>query len=58
MNIKIGEEMSRESVENVARQIGYMHNAIGHVFKDLIKILSYKFPDNNCYTVNNPRERR
>ena len=44
MNIKIHEDITREAAENVVKQIGYMHNAIGHVFKDLTKILSYKFP--------------
>lgn len=44
MNIKVHEEITKEAAENVVRQIGYLHNAMGFVFKDLIKILSYKFP--------------
>jgi len=47
MNIKIHEDITKETATNVVKQIGYMHNAIGHVFKDLIKIISYKFPENN-----------
>lgn len=45
MNIKVHEDITKEAAENVVRQIGYLHNAMGFVFKDLIKILSYKFPE-------------
>ena len=40
----------------MVKQIGYMHNAIGHVFKDLAKILSYKFPEINA--TNNHQYRK
>lgn len=45
MNIRITEDVTREAAENVVRQIGYLHNAMGCVFKDLIKILAFRFPE-------------
>jgi hypothetical protein len=54
MNIKITEEISKEAAENVVRQIGYLHNAMGHVFKDLVKILSFKFSNIAATPVSNP----
>jgi hypothetical protein len=45
MNIRISEDVSKEAAENVVRQIGYLHNAMGCVFKDLIKILAFRFPE-------------
>lgn len=44
MNIKVTEDITRDAAENVVRQIGYLHNAVGLVFKDLIKILAVRFP--------------
>jgi hypothetical protein len=45
MNIRITEDITRDAAENVVRQIGYLHNAMGLAFKDLIKILSFRFPE-------------
>ena len=44
LNLKITEDVTRETAENVVKQIGYLHNALGCVFKDLVKIVSFKFP--------------
>jgi len=48
INVHINEHMTKEHAEIVARQLGYMHNAFGVVVKDFIKILSFKFKDDNA----------
>ena len=46
MNIIANEpNVSKEKAENVARQLGYLHNAFGYVIKDFVKILGSKFND-------------
>lgn len=43
MNFDIGPDVSKDTAEKVARQLGFMHNAFGLVAKDLIKIISLQF---------------
>jgi hypothetical protein len=45
LNLTISEHSSKKDAEEVARQLAYMHNAFGLIAKDLIKILSFKFPN-------------
>ena len=45
MNFEITDNITRDSTEKIARQLGFMHNAFGVVAKDLIKILSIRFKD-------------
>lgn len=39
----MSEQTSKADAEEIARQLGFMHNAFGVVAKDLIKLLSIKF---------------
>lgn len=44
MNLRVAEGITPDTAENVARQLGYLYNAFGHVTKDLIKIVAQIMP--------------
>ena len=44
MNLVVTENVSRETAEEISRQLGYLYNAIGIVTKDLIKVVANLLP--------------
>ena len=44
LNLEVTENVSPDTAEEISRQLGYLYNAIGHVTKDLIKVVANLLP--------------
>jgi hypothetical protein len=53
MNLEVNTEITRANAEEIARQLGFLHNTFGIVARDLIKILSFKFPQESIQIKEN-----
>ncbi len=43
MNLQVDPTTNKETAEKIARQLGFIHNTYGVIAKDLIKLLSFVY---------------
>jgi hypothetical protein len=48
-HLEVNPDITRANAEEIARQLGFLHNTFGIVVRDLIKILSFRFPQENTH---------